>query len=117
MSNSVESSWVDELIQNSHDCGACVPDRASAEPTEMMVKLDLCDYGRQDFVHEFSAEKGLFAAGLKKQRRQNRHSITYGPPRLQGGLSGSAADQSASTYPASKGLLPAMMEIRALRSS
>jgi hypothetical protein len=42
---------------------------------------------------------------------------TYGPPRLQGGLSGSAADQSASTYPASKGLLPAMMEIRALRSS
>ena len=33
------------------------------------------------------------------------------------GFSGSAADQSASTYPASKGLLPAMMEIRALRSS
>jgi Winged helix-turn helix len=33
------------------------------------------------------------------------------------GLPRSASDQSASTYPASKGLLPAMMEIRALRSS
>ena len=33
------------------------------------------------------------------------------------GLPRSASDQSASTYPASKGLLPAMMEIRALRAS
>ena len=33
------------------------------------------------------------------------------------GLPRSASDQSASTYPASKGFLPAMMEIRALRSS
>jgi hypothetical protein len=31
------------------------------------------------------------------------------------GFPRSASDQSASTYPASKGLLPAMMEIRALR--
>jgi hypothetical protein len=42
---------------------------------------------------------------------------TYGPPRLQGVLSRSAADRSASTYPASEGFLPAKMEIRALRSS
>jgi transposase len=33
------------------------------------------------------------------------------------GLPRSASDQSASTYPALKGLLPAMMEIRALRAS
>jgi hypothetical protein len=33
------------------------------------------------------------------------------------GLPRSASDQSASTHPASKGLLPAMMEIRAFRSS
>ena len=39
------------------------------------------------------------------------------PAPSEGSFSGSAADQSASTYPASKGLLPAMMEIRALRSS
>src|SRR6516162_3087187 len=42
---------------------------------------------------------------------------TYGPPRLQGVLSRSAADRSASRYPASEGFLPAKMEIRALRSS
>ena len=48
---------------------------------------------------------------------QDHPSETYGPPRLQGVLSRSTADQSASTYPASEGLLPAKMEIRALRSS
>ena len=39
----------------------------------------------------------------------DRHGITfktYGPPRLQGDLSSLAADQSASTYPASKGRPP-----------
>ena len=50
----------------------------------------------------------------------DRHEITfktYGPPRLQVGLSRSAADRSASTYSDLGGFLPAKMEIRALRSS
>ena len=50
----------------------------------------------------------------------DRHELTfktYGPPRLQGDLSRLPADQSASTYPASKAPPPAKMEIRALQSS
>jgi hypothetical protein len=65
MSNSVESSWVDELIQNSHDCGACVPDRASAEPTEMMVKLVCATMEDRISCTTFLPRKGRSRRGPK----------------------------------------------------
>ena len=53
----------------------------------------------------------------RKTSGSSRRSKTYGPPRLQGGLSRLAADPVCINVSGLEELPPAMMEIRTLRSS
>jgi transposase len=125
VSESVAVKWLERVERQGsrepvghggHRASKLMPHREFLEA----ARAEKSDVTLQALCNRLSAERGVKADTSMMSRFFRKIGVTFKnvwPAPSARGLSGSAADQSASTYPASKGLLPAMMEIRALRSS
>ena len=111
VSESVAVKWLERVEREGsrepvghggHRASKLMPHREFLEA----MRAEKSDVTLQALCDRLSAERGVKADTSMMSRFLRKIGVTfkktYGPPRLQGSLSRSAADQSASTYPASK---------------
>jgi transposase len=126
ISESAAIKWLERLERDGsrkpvghggHRASKLMPHRGFLEA----ARAEKPDVTLQTLCDRLSAERGVKADTSMMSRFFRRIGVTFkkrmARPVRKGVVLRLAADQSASTYPASKAVLPAKMEIRAPRSS